>query len=790
MLGIKKIFVFAIMFSLVLLMVVSDDVLPAEGKSQKKKNVTSESLTSEGYSIFHETMADMTWQEVEKAAEEGAVILLPTAVIEEHGPHMGCGVDTYLAYQTCKLARRELESRGIKTLIVPPFYWGINRTTHVFPGTFTVRDNTMKAVLDDILSSLKSWGFNYVFNINWHYDGSHLSGLMQTIIGAQQSLGINIRFMMPDNDVQRFGLRGDEPFLLVHKTPPVEEKQLEETPQYVDLHAGGSETGIMAAHFPDQVNMELTRILEPTKLTMHDIGKWLTNAREVTPLGYFGDPASARIEKEGEFHRAFCVNIADAIENFLKESGHKTSGEAKVNFAQKSYSIFHETMVDMTWQEVEKAAKDGAIILLNTAVIEEHGPHMVNGIDSYLGYIWCKLTRRKLESKGIKTLIAPPFYWGINKSNNDFPGTFTVREETLEAVLYDTLSSLKSWGFTRIFNINSHGDGYHGKVIVETLDKASKTLNIDACFLLSEERAKRTPFSGEEPHILFFKSPELEKTPPKYMDVHAGWLETGMVAGYLPGLVNVELARTLKPTRLTWDDAARWIKSVRKVTPLGYAGDPAAFDMEEAKKYVEELTSNMADAIAKELKKIGSGKEDEARTDISPYAPYVGQYADKLGEVKVFERNNKLTVDIPKRMVLTFNDPNEKGIWTCLQSNQLYLTFSKDDSGKVVDMRFCQMISMPRKEDTEVSFDDVPEKYKPFVGKYLFRAANAEIEIVIQDGSLTLRDPDGDMFPLEFSEEKGIWENKDKTLLIEFEYDEDGRVKGMKATYVTTLHKN
>lgn len=42
---------------------------------------------------------------------------------------------------------------------------------------------------------------------------------------------------------------------------------------------------------------------------------------------------------------------------------------------QKGYSIFHETMVDMTWQEVEQAAKDGAIILTNTSVIEEHGLH-------------------------------------------------------------------------------------------------------------------------------------------------------------------------------------------------------------------------------------------------------------------------------------------------------------------------------------------------------------------------------------------------------------------------------
>ena len=47
--------------------------------------------------------------------------------------------------------------------------------------------------------------------------------------------------------------------------------------------------------------------------------------------------------------------------------------------------------------------------------------------------------RRELESRGIKALIVPPFYWGINRSNNDFPGTFTVRDETLEAVIYDKM---------------------------------------------------------------------------------------------------------------------------------------------------------------------------------------------------------------------------------------------------------------------------------------------------------------------------------------------------------------
>jgi creatinine amidohydrolase len=227
---------------------------------------------------------------------------------------------------------------------------------------------------------------------------------------------------------------------------------------------------------------------------------------------------------------------------------------------------------------------------------------MVCGIDSYIGSLWCRMTRRKLEEMGIHAVTAPPFYWGINRSTHVFPGTFTVRDQTLQDVLHDTLASLKSWGFTRVFNINTHGDGQHIGMIIQALENARQELDLETCFLFSEERAKRTPFSGKEPHILIFESPALEKTPPKYMDVHAGWLETGIIAAFMPGLVDVELARTLKPTRLSWDKAARWLRHAREVTPLGYLGDPASHDKEAARSYVEELTTNMAEAIAKEIR--------------------------------------------------------------------------------------------------------------------------------------------------------------------------------------------
>jgi len=72
-----------------------------------------------------------------------------------------------------------------------------------------------------------------------------------------------------------------------------------------------------------------------------------------------------------------------------------------------SYSIFEETMVGMKWPEVEKALRDGAVILFPTGVIEEHGPHLSLGVDAYLGYLMCKLIKHELEAKGVKALVAP-----------------------------------------------------------------------------------------------------------------------------------------------------------------------------------------------------------------------------------------------------------------------------------------------------------------------------------------------------------------------------------------------
>lgn len=76
------------------------------------------------YSIFEDTIADMTYREVEAAVERHAPIIVPIGVIEQHGPHLPLGTDAYGACMIARLVRRRLAERAMEILIVPPFYGG------------------------------------------------------------------------------------------------------------------------------------------------------------------------------------------------------------------------------------------------------------------------------------------------------------------------------------------------------------------------------------------------------------------------------------------------------------------------------------------------------------------------------------------------------------------------------------------------------------------------------------------------------------------------------------------
>lgn len=270
-----------------------------------------------GYSIFDDTMVDMTWPEIEAAAKKGAVVLLPTGIIEEHGPHMGLAVDTYAAYLVSRLAKHNLETRGIAALIAPPQYWGVSAGTSVFPGTFSVRPETMQAVVYDILASLKSWDFDRVFIINWHADIEHCRAILVALQDARRETNIDAVCLVSEFDVRRLRLTGEEDYILKYAQPPMTGL----ADKYVDIHAGSMETAVMMKYFPRHVKAALAKKLLPTKVTLEDLrilGKRDEATRKLIPDGYFGNPAGYDTAAAEKMVNDDAKAAADRIESYLK----------------------------------------------------------------------------------------------------------------------------------------------------------------------------------------------------------------------------------------------------------------------------------------------------------------------------------------------------------------------------------------------------------------------------------------------------------------------------------------
>lgn len=281
--------------------------------------------------IIENTMVTGNWQQLQRAAAEKQPVLFPIGVIEEHGPHLPLGADIYWSYRMCSRVKEELERRGKKSIIAPPYYWGINHCTGGFPGSFSLKPETMQQVLYEIFENLKSFGFSEIYCFSYHGDSFHVKSIVAAIQRANAELGIHVRLVLESMDLRRYGWQGNEEFLLVSQPEyPLEwfEEQEPSEQGLHDIHAGAFETAVMKHFCPEQVNLEQALKLKSTSLDREGMKRWLQggdSTRQVVPLGYAGNPAgyeavSRHVEEMLELQAG---DIAGRILQKVVESGEK-----------------------------------------------------------------------------------------------------------------------------------------------------------------------------------------------------------------------------------------------------------------------------------------------------------------------------------------------------------------------------------------------------------------------------------------------------------------------------------
>ena len=179
--------------------------------------------------------------------------------------------------------------------------------------------------------------------------------------------------------------------------------------------------------------------------------------------------------------------------------------------------------------------------------------------------------------------------------------------------------------------------------------------------------------------------------------------------------------------------------------------------------------------------KMGQAEEPSSRM----YEAYVGEYTNPATKtvLKVFVQGGSLAVDIPGKVVLALNDADENGLWYCKLSSQVYFTFKRKylGFGKVVEMQIHQIIPLPRKSGPEKVNNNVPEKFRPYLGTYSLAALRADFTVIYKDGSLAVNDPlEKKTIKLQLPNEKGRWLDEFNKNTIFFELDNQGNVESMK----------
>ncbi len=187
-------------------------------------------------------------------------------------------------------------------------------------------------------------------------------------------------------------------------------------------------------------------------------------------------------------------------------------GSLNIAFAQQQALILQE----MSWFDVQEYLKTNDMIIIPLGSTEQHGPHLPLGTDYYEAFGMCKMIS---ERTGV--VLAPVLLVGYSEYHSGFPGTLSLKPETMEQVLFESADMMMKYGFRRFMFFNYHGGNniVQQKVIHRinhTTEAIALAIGIGGSIQKSE--------GGE------------------FFDWHAGKSETSNMLYLKPGLVKMERA--------------------------------------------------------------------------------------------------------------------------------------------------------------------------------------------------------------------------------------------------------
>jgi creatinine amidohydrolase len=240
----------------------------------------------------------LTAEELRARAAADALVIVPVASMEQHGPHLATGVDIVLGGNVALHTARRIAAAGRPVVVTPCVWSGLAEHHMAFGGTVTLDHAAFSAVLRGIVRSAARCGFRRVMLLNGHGGNAEAIAVCATEFSVE--LGIRVA--------------GGTYW---HVAPEVIGPLLERQPGL--MHACEAETSMIMHLEPGMVRRE--RLAEAhgpgsTRVEGQPPGLAMRRSfKDLSPSGVVGDARAASPEKGEALLAAISARMAEVLLN-------------------------------------------------------------------------------------------------------------------------------------------------------------------------------------------------------------------------------------------------------------------------------------------------------------------------------------------------------------------------------------------------------------------------------------------------------------------------------------------
>lgn len=267
-------------------------------------------------------LEELRWPQIDSLDRDRTMFILPTGMIEQHGPHLPVGSDTYgVLFEADGAAARV--SRALpewNVVLMPPLHYGEGGANEmggilVHPGTYGIRQSTLRSVVADIGAQVAQNGFRWIFVLTGHAPPHHSVAINEACDFVSESFKVTMLHVSghfrADADIQSQGRK-----VAARHFSPAEIVSFGR-----DVHAGVSETSVKLAIRPDLVDSGYRKLPGLIGQTFEEL--WTIASSPKWP-GYLSSPAKATAAYGRDVEAWWVEGLSDLIlraargENFSK----------------------------------------------------------------------------------------------------------------------------------------------------------------------------------------------------------------------------------------------------------------------------------------------------------------------------------------------------------------------------------------------------------------------------------------------------------------------------------------